>query len=139
VISGFDHPDLCPAAAVSLRDISDSCKDVIALQVPLLIEFFKKLKPHVRARERVMVIESIANLLQVLPPGKLEEATLVLTEGTLQSMSTTLQMSSSMVFFFFSLPLFSFLFSLFSFLFSLFSSSFLFSLFSFLFSLFFIF
>jgi len=95
VLAGFEVPELCPAAAVALKDIGEACPEVIQPFLPILISTYLALKPFVRVRERVTVVEMIVGVLQPLSPVVLTSGLQSLLQGNIQALSATMQQRKS--------------------------------------------
>lgn len=90
ILAGFEVPELCPAAAISLADVAEACHEEMQASLGNLVTCYKSLKPFVRVRERVKFIETIGNILQSLPVEIVSNAVQALLEENIRALSLSM-------------------------------------------------
>ncbi|RUS20345.1 armadillo-type protein [Endogone sp. FLAS-F59071] len=93
LVPALSDPRVALAAATGFKDVCDICRDSLIDGIGSLINMYAVVGKNVQPREKQKVIESIADVIQALPPEKMVEPLLALTSDIIQSLKEALVVS----------------------------------------------
>ncbi|POG60960.1 armadillo-type protein [Rhizophagus irregularis DAOM 181602=DAOM 197198] len=86
LIPALSDIELALAAATAFKEVCDICRDSLVNGIEDLVNMYIVVGPNIQPREKQKVIESIADVIQVLPPEKMVQPLLSITSDIIQTM-----------------------------------------------------
>ncbi|RHZ79420.1 hypothetical protein Glove_146g38 [Diversispora epigaea] len=81
LVSGLSDPETSSVSALSFKEVCDTCRESLVNEIDSLINMYMVVGPHIQTREKQRVIESIADVIQALPPEKKMEPLLIIANS----------------------------------------------------------
>ncbi|CAG8469994.1 12703_t:CDS:10 [Acaulospora morrowiae] len=86
IVPALSDPETALVASLSFKEVCDVCRDSLANNIDELMHMYIVVGPHIQPREKQKVIESLADVIQTLPPEKMPVPLSIVTDNIIQTL-----------------------------------------------------
>ncbi|CAG8484811.1 9963_t:CDS:10, partial [Acaulospora colombiana] len=97
IVPALGDSETAFTASLSFKEVCDICRDSLVNDIDGLMHIYVVVGPHIQPREKQKVIESIADVIQKLPPEKMIAPLSVITDQIIQTLREVIMLGKQVL------------------------------------------